>query len=301
MRVLFILTFLFFVPLQANAQGHTAYCAKADSTAATQACLKRHLDTAQKRLNSTYQTLFGSLDEKKQGELKELQDTWLSYRDAECMWEAENSKTPGMKRINELSCMARVTEDRADILRVVASADEQTQGVREFGSFPRWMNAVAKDNPRVYWDYQDRQSYDLDCDGEDEYVMQGVRLSEEDVPEPESEAGEEKAEEETKVFFSQNVVVALVQNPATGRPSSQLFKFDVNEEAEGDKEICNDRITYKFTPDTSEPEEGEEKISCEAILEVTAKGCKSKNIIWDGKAFALQAEAEEETEEKSKE
>lgn len=295
MRVLLIFTVFLFLPFSAQAQGHVTYCAKADSTAATQACLKRHLDMAQKRLNSVYQELFGSLDEKKQGELKDLQDTWLSYRDAECMWEAESSETPALKRINELSCMARVTEDRADILSVVSEADERVSGVREFGSFPRWMNAVAKDNPSVYWDYQDRQSYDLDCDGEDEHVMQGVRLSVEDVASFEAEDENAELAGETKVFFSQNVVVAVVQNPLTGRPSSQLFKFGVIEEAKGDQEICNDRISYKYIPDSSE--NSEENSSCEARLELTAKGCKSKNIIWDGKAFALQAEVADKNKE----
>ncbi len=45
----FFLTILALNTPQSFAQGHGAYCEQADSTAATQTCLKRHLDTAQKQ------------------------------------------------------------------------------------------------------------------------------------------------------------------------------------------------------------------------------------------------------------
>ena len=81
-----------------------------------------------------YKKLGEKFDDEKLKEIQELQTSWLAYRDAECMWEADNSDTASLKIINELSCMARVTEDRADILSVIYSSDEA--GQREYGTFP---------------------------------------------------------------------------------------------------------------------------------------------------------------------
>ena len=78
---------------QANAQGHGGFCEKADSTAATQACLKRHLDSAQRRLNMVYQKLSGQLEDEDKTSLEELQQSWIAYRDAECEWESTQSET----------------------------------------------------------------------------------------------------------------------------------------------------------------------------------------------------------------
>lgn len=279
--------FCFLVPFAslAQAQGHQAFCGKADSTAASQQCLKRHLDSAQKRLNKVYQNLSSNLTPEKLGELKELQKTWLAYRDAECMWEAKSSETLSLKRMNEISCMARVTEDRADLL-TIAYGEGDIKGVqREYGSFPRWMNALAKDNTGVFWDYDARTAVDLNCDDEDEYIMQGV------VTTPIKKS----AEDVQNITFTQQQIIAVVQNPTTGRPQSDIFKFSVTG-ADGKDTFCSDKVSLNVSEgaEQSSTKESEKEKTCATVLTLSQKGCQDKVISWAGKNFTLHVEKDAE-------
>jgi uncharacterized protein YecT (DUF1311 family) len=280
---------LVFSPSMVQAQGHSLYCGQADSTAATQNCLKRHLDIAQRRLNKIYKKLNNKLEADKKAELAELQKSWLTYRDAECMWEAENSETVSLKHINELSCMARVSEDRANILSVIYNDEADQENVREYGSFPRWMNVVTKDNSNVYWDYGQRAGFDLDCDGVDEYVMQGVELKQ--VKNTAVKEGDDV--DILPQNYNKTVVVSISQNPSTGRPSTQVFKFLVSPEESGDK-ICHGDVKIKFTKAVEvEKKEGEEEVSaCTAKLELKTKGCDPKTISWTDTKFVLEVPTE---------
>jgi len=285
MRISFlILLLLRIAPAPVIAQGHNVYCDMADSTAATQACLKKHLDGAQRRLNKIFDRLNSDLDsEEKRAQLKDLQKTWLDYRDAECMWEMEQTETASLKRINELSCMARVTDDRADLLTVIVMDQEAEGGAREYGSFPRWMNVLAKDYPAVYWDYGKRFSDDLNCDEEPEQIMMGMTVQKEgDV-------------------LSQDIIVAVAQNPATGRPTPKLFTFDVEQEA-SEKALCSAQIGLTVREEKQAQkeskkdeaaqevgEETEEEKTCLRYLEIKHSNCKARKIKWDGKAFDLEA------------
>ena len=283
--------FAMFSAQQAQAQGHSLYCSQADSTAATQNCLKKHLDTAQRRLNRIYKKLNNKLEDKKKTELAELQKSWLTYRDAECMWEAKNSETTSLKRINELSCMARVSEDRANILSVLYDDEENLDGVREYGSFPRWMNAAAKDNSGTYWNYGGRTGMDLDCDGEDEYVMSGIQITQ--LKMDKTEEGEEQIPQN----YNMNIIIALAQNPPIGRPVIQTFKFLVNADKNEDN-ICSDKISMKFIaaqPVKKISEEDNVEESCSAKLEVKSSGCDAKYIAWTGKEFSLEVQEVEST------
>lgn len=296
MRFLVVFSLFMFIPFTVQAQGHSAFCGQADSTAASQGCLKRHLDSAQSRLNKVYKKLTNELEGDNLASLKDLQATWLRYRDAECMWEADRSATPSLKRINELSCMARITDDRVDLL-TIALSDHSDEGVqREYGSFPRWMNVVAKDNPRVFWDYGKRTSYDLDCDGDDEYIMQGLTMKSVKVSDEEADEDENPA-----VTFEQNIVLAIVQNPPTGRPKAQTFSFPVRE-AESSESLCSGDVSIDFgehpepeTPESDDEDESAEP-TCRAFVKINDKGCAPKMISWASKSFAL--EIEETPEEK---
>lgn len=264
MRIFLFLLLLFFIfPVNAQAQGHNIYCDMADSTAATQNCLKKHVDASQKRLNKVYEALerhFEASDKKQQ--LKKLQQTWLDYRDAECAWEVEQTETKSLKRINELSCLARLTDDRADILGVVVMDEEAMGMVREYGSFPRWMNVLAKDNPSVYWNYGKRFARDLNCDDESEQIMTGV-----------------VAKEQNGVV-SQEIVVAVAENSAIGRPKAKVFRFDIADE-EAQESLCSPSISLSAT--NKKGEEG----ACLSTLLIKHGACAPKIIGWDGKAFDL--------------
>jgi uncharacterized protein YecT (DUF1311 family) len=289
MRFFTILTSFGFIVLFSSpvlAQGHGQYCAQADSTAAIQNCIKNHLDSAQKRLNKVYKGLEDGLEVEQKEELKALQQSWLQYRDAECMWEAGRTETASLKRINELSCMARVTEDRADILTVASEADEKNQMVREYGSFPRWMNVVAKDNPDVFWDYGTRTDHDLNCDDENEHIMRGVRTS--------LQTGTTDKKTYTKEFL-----VAITGSPAIGRPVAKVFKFNMGNKEQQDV-LCDDSVVLKYHADGSKTEPEAQK-SCSSKLEIQTKGCSSKFIVWTGKDFTLESPETKTNEEDTKE
>ena len=305
--------FIYLLSLPVQAQGHRAFCGQAESTAASQGCLKLHLESAQRRLKAVYKKLGNELEGEKSIELQELQKTWLDYRDAECMWESERSETPSLKRINEISCMARVTEDRADLL-VIASMDmdkdkDQQNGQREYGSFPRWMNVVAKDHPAVFWNYGKRSGFDLDCDGDNEYFMTGIKTTMlKNNAAEKSEKSEKKGS--GKRDFSKKIIVAIAQNPPTGRPAATIFEFPVKDQEE-DGALCHDDVSLSFEDGMQEEKEKEkekekvtgkddEKVpSCQAVLKVSNKGCAAKIISWTGKDFEL--EIKEKPEEKPEE
>jgi hypothetical protein len=245
-----------------------------------------------------YKALETSLEEDKKQELQGLQKSWLAYRDAECMWEAENAENSSLKRINELSCMARLTDDRADILTVVHEDRIQLETVREYGSFPRWMNVVAKENTDVYWDYGKRSGYDLDCDGEDEFVMTGVQTEAVSIDLPE---GKEPLSHQV---FKNHVVVALAQNTSVGKPTAEIFKFILGN-SESENSVCDSNISLRYIEPTETDDEDlnddtekevEEKI-CDAKLEIKSGKCDPKTIIWNGKGFELEKIEVLETEE----
>lgn len=285
--------FLFFLFLglvsfsfNAHAQGHSAYCNMADSTAAVQSCLKTHLGAAQKRLNQIYDSLYQKLGtEKKRNELKELQQSWLKYRDSECKWESESTETPALKRINELSCMARVSEDRADLLGVISTDEEFARTPREYGSFPRWMNVLAKDYPSIYWNYGKRSAIDLNCDEEAEQIMVGMS------------AKPSQLQDQSEPLYNQEIILSIVENPSTGRPKAKLFKFPlVKEDLEGS--ICMDFTNYSVKKAVLEEDESGK---CPLFLEVTHGTCRPKIIQWDGKNFILQKQPNLEIKEEIKE
>jgi uncharacterized protein YecT (DUF1311 family) len=308
--ILLTVFFLFsaaFHPAPAQARDSMGFCDQADSTAAVQACLKRHLTNAQKRLNKIYNQLSAKLETEKKAELQELQQNWLAYRDAECMWESENSVTPSTKRLNELSCMTRLTEDRADILSVAYSDSEDINQRRQYGSFPRWMNALAKDYPEILWDYGTRTSMDLNCDEEEEALMIGVIT--ENIEHLQSEKATDSPEKTEATpqprHYSKEMILAVVENPPIGRPDPLILRFPV-QTPEDDESICDDSLSLKLNRASPKrkslkegeaaPEEPQEK-SCDASLMVSARGCQPKTVVWTGKTYGLAVEETPESAE----
>lgn len=292
---------------QAAAQIHTGYCDHAESTAAVQSCLNSHLSDAQKRLNKVYEKLTGTLEGEPLEKLKELQASWLEYRDNECEWEAAQPEAQALQRVYELSCMARVTEDRADLLAVALADNEHVGEQRQFGSFPRWMNALSKDYPDVFWNYGKRTRADLDCDGEDEMVMSGVALSR--VKTLEVSEDEMQEDKEGRSPHGLDVVIAIAENPATGRPQAQLFRFPVTKTLDGPN-LCAANVALSVYERDIEPSAGEEgevngesnkaedekEEICLSALKISDKQCEPVSLYWSGKDYALDIE-EDETKE----
>lgn len=266
----------------AFSQNHATYCKDVDSTAASQQCLTRHLKEAQSRLNKIYEKLSATLNPEELVDLKDLQKTWLTYRDAECMWESDRTKESVLKRVNELSCMARVTEDRADLLTVAYGDIVNPDVQRQFGNFPRWMNAVAKDYPNVYWKYGTRTKADLNCDNRAEHVMVGMSLDD----------------------VSPSTKVIVVENPLIGKPKGTLFSLNPiveNMDGKDDSEdlmtktiICNKGLDVRLNEGVLD----DETKTCGQSLVFTSKECVPLEIKWAGKGFEVALEDDKENETK---
>lgn len=280
--LIFSIVFVFGLHQNAYAQGHSLYCSHADSTAASQKCLQRHLNAAQSRLNGVYQELNKTVEGEALAELKELQASWLIYRDTECGWEASLSENPSLKRANELSCLARVTDDRADILSVALNdeekLDDQAETQREYGSFPRWMNVIAKQEPKANWNYKDRTRFDLDCDGDDEYIMTGVSIKSSEEPYL-----------HTAIYH-----VAVAENPPIGKPVVKIFDFSIGaKDGTEETSVCSvSPIMSYLAQEKDQNEENQEEAVCTARLMLKSKNCSDQVIYWSGKEYTLEKSAE---------
>lgn len=264
MMRIFLLIFAFFLTTS-DSYAAQKFCEKADSTAATQACLKRHLDSAQGKLKKVYEKLSSTLDEQQQNSLKALQQKWIDYRDSACIWEQEQSESPSLQKLNELSCLVRITTDRKDILMAIYEHDVKSDMPREYGSFPRWMNVVAKDHPNVAWFYGKREAVDLNCDNSDEYTMNGL-----------NKKGQ--------------TVYAVIRNPEIGRAQTDVFAFPSDEDSKCSSEPSFSKVVKAADEDKN----------CPSEITVKRKGCDDSKIIWTGKKFEfieIESEKKETKEE----
>lgn len=285
-----VFSFVFMLPSGAIAQDHGVFCEGSESTAATRRCLNRHLGAAQDRLSKLYEKLSATLDGENLENLQGLQKSWLAYRDGQCEWEAGQTDVQSLERVNKLSCLARMSEDRADVLEVIL-ADEALEGApRQFGDFPRWMNVLAKDEPDVFWNYGKKQQADLDCDGENEMVMTGIRAKKiEDF----SDGGRGSL-----VSHGLTFILAIAENPPTGRPQTYIVPLVVG------VDICAADASLRVEEEVPK-KEGEETTEkkpkkCATKLTLEAKGCDPVSVIWSGKSYEVEPEEKLEEADKNK-
>ena len=255
------LLLLFPAQAQAFASGHIAYCDEADSTAALQDCVNKHHTAAQTQLNKVYETLIASLEGESVEKLRELQAKWISYRDDECSWEASRVETDSLVKIYELSCEARMTEDRANLLEAAYSNEDREQQ-SELSGFPRWMNALTSDYPDVFWRFGERKRIDLNCNGDDEVVMVGAAISRVKVLEASADTMEQ--DEQGRTPHGLDVVVAITESSRTGRPKSQLFRLPISQTLDGPS-LCSDNVALMsiFPEETETVPEAEGAEGCQ--------------------------------------
>lgn len=294
-----------------NAGTHGAYCDRADSTAASVSCLKHHLDDAQNRLNKKYDRLTGALEGQTLENLRALQKTWLDYRDTQCSWESAQAGSPSLEKIRQLSCLARMTEDRTELLTAILPEEDGTPATeRMFGALPHWMNALNRDNPDIFWDYDNRIRTDLNCDGEDEIILSGIKLTRIEKKNEDSEVGNSAEKNENSgnknkgqnAIYGAETIVAITQTPTTGRPQSETLHFPVIQEPGEPGYLCRERVTvtasFLPTPDitpaanekSNTPQESThtnetQEQSCPARLEISDRACTPVIIRWNGKNY----------------
>ncbi|MCB9990233.1 MAG: DUF1311 domain-containing protein [Rhodospirillales bacterium] len=265
----------------AFSQRHMGYCDRADSTADTLDCINRHNQDVQKKLNDVFTDIAAGQSDETKALLNDAQKNWIPYRNAQCAWEASLTETASLKRVYELSCLTAMTDRRVALLEAVQSREAQEEP-REFSAQPRWMNALAHDHPQIFWRYGEWKSADLDCDGHDEQVMTGLSVAQTQEVVIEKDAVSEAQRQDIEV------VVAISENPPTGRPKAALLRLPVTPKLDT-PHICRPAIRIDIKDRKTEQADDEEKMAGDGckMLEISDRTCTPLSISWDEKSYVL--------------
>ncbi len=264
MRTLFL---SFLLMLLASVQSFAAQdCDKARSSADVMKCLTRQHEAAKKDLNAVFDKFVGQTPTEGLAEIKDIQARWLEYRDLECAQEAADFEAESLKRLESLRCMNRLTLERVSAIEKSFQNEKEAAVIGEAAAQPRWMNALAEDNPDIFWRYGARTSGDLDCDGEAEQIMSGAHVANEGAVKP---------------------VVSISDNPSTGRPESAVVTLELMDEDEA--ATCGLLTKLQYIQQAAEDPAGEEQETkaCQNHLIVTAENCAGLKLIWNGESYGF--------------
>lgn len=90
------------------------FCEGAETPADQHACIQKRFQNAETILNKQFDAFLMFLRETPyKDDMKMAQNSWLAYRNNECAFEASFFEEELAKRTLELSCLSRLTEDRA--------------------------------------------------------------------------------------------------------------------------------------------------------------------------------------------
>lgn len=327
--------------LSAQAQTHTKYCQGIGSTAEAMACVKDHKETAQKALNEVYAGLKVQIEKRYaadvtavavndgvaqdadvQGaggakvdpakltveELEKIQKDWLIYRDEQCKWDAAMAESPSLERVYQLSCITDLTEKRTAYLKGVLQNGE-SMTPREFGGTPRWMNVLGMEHPDVFWRYGRILKTDLNCDEREEYVMTGLSVK----SLPQKQATDAVKESELGAYLSKDteVVLAVADNPVTGKPRTQILRIQLYKDADPVKAaelnaktaipaLCKGDVSLSLTAiPAKKPELGKGEgvqstdgaanaiKKCTTILQISDHICEPVSMRWAGQGYEI--------------
>lgn len=93
------------------------FCVKAETPADKQACTQKRYENAENILKFQFEAFTRFLSNTPHAEeIKNTQNAWIEYRNKECSFEAGFFEEEITKRTLELSCLSRLTEQRALVL-----------------------------------------------------------------------------------------------------------------------------------------------------------------------------------------
>ncbi|MDH0730018.1 lysozyme inhibitor LprI family protein [Pseudomonas sichuanensis] len=93
---------------------------KASSTVAMGACIQAETKLQDERLNRVYKQLMAKLEGQQQKDLREVQRSWIKYRDGNCAFHGKLSDG-SLYRIEGAMCVMDMSKDRAAELERVLS------------------------------------------------------------------------------------------------------------------------------------------------------------------------------------
>lgn len=275
-HAVFIITvfLLFFYAAPSIAQRGFNHCDDAKHSGDVLTCINTHHSAITQELNTTYEALLDEQSEENAQSLRDTQTGWIAYRDQECAWEAEQADTQSLQRIEKLSCLTNLTEQRHKLLKDQLNTIEESHNIdkKKYRSATRWINVLADEHPNIFWRYGEQISVDLDCDGQNEEAIlgQSVKLKDED-----------SAQYDVKTF------IAISENPKIGRPSAQLLEFTQEAPALCDPNVALSMTNYPKTEATAE-ETGEKPDTCSHALLLKSANCPTSTLLWDENLYVIK-------------
>ena len=92
-------------------------CEDAQTQADMNICWGNEYKKADATLNKTYQQLAAMLEDEEKGQLKNAENAWLKYRDANCEFVADQYKGGSIRPMIAAICLADVTNNRTTELK----------------------------------------------------------------------------------------------------------------------------------------------------------------------------------------
>ena len=92
-------------------------CEDAQTQADMNICFGNEYKKADAALNKTYQQLVAMLDDEEKVQLKNVENAWLKYRDANCEFVGDQYKGGSMRPMIVAICLADVTNNRTTELK----------------------------------------------------------------------------------------------------------------------------------------------------------------------------------------
>ena len=92
-------------------------CANAQTQAEMNNCAGKEYKTADAALNQVYQKLVSMLDDEEKVQLKDAENAWLKYRDANCEFVADQYKGGTIRPMINGLCLAEMTRNRTTELK----------------------------------------------------------------------------------------------------------------------------------------------------------------------------------------
>lgn len=262
-----LLTVFFITPAHAYL-GQQGYCQQAQSTADLVACIGDHYKDETEQLNDLYSHVEVLYQDHQDylSDVKDGQDQWLAYRKRVCDFEGDLYEGGSLQRVQELSCLARITENRKQhFVNIISSFDETV--IPEFSYPPRWVNVLRNDYANVFWRFSSRQMMDTDCDGQDEEIIQGL-------------------EEVNKGDYKMVMVVS--DSEQVGRPQMTVIRFD-------DQKDCQIKDDYQLIKlPTPKPDSEGDAPQCTHYVEIQTENCGNYILANENDTYSLRQKKEAE-------
>jgi len=100
-------------------------CADAQSQAEMNMCWGKEYKAADARLNETYRQFMTKLNDEEKAQLKKAQFAWITFRDANCDFVADQYKGGTMRPMIAAICLAETTNNRTTELKAQMKEREQ--------------------------------------------------------------------------------------------------------------------------------------------------------------------------------